>query len=51
VPGCGGLTKRGLTLQNYMTFEREHLFYAVRLIAALLAATLVPLLIDRRFRR
>jgi hypothetical protein len=51
MPGCGELTKRGLTLQNYMTFEREHLFYAARLLAALLAATLVPLLIDRRFRR
>jgi hypothetical protein len=34
-----------------MTFERERLFYAFRLIAALLAATLVPLLFDRRFRR
>jgi hypothetical protein len=27
------------------------LFYASRLIGALLAATLVPILIDRRFRR
>ena len=29
----------------------NHLFYAVRLIGALLVATLVPLLIDRRARR
>jgi hypothetical protein len=50
-PDSGELTGRDLTLQNYMTFEREHLFYAVRLLAALVAATLVPLLIDRRFRR
>jgi hypothetical protein len=38
-----------------MTFEQDfldtHLFYAIRLIAALLLVTLVPLLIDRRFRR
>jgi hypothetical protein len=51
MPDCGELTNGGLTLQNYMTFEREHLFYAARLLAALLAATLVPFLIDRRFRR
>jgi hypothetical protein len=51
MPDSGESTTRGLTLQNYMTFEREHLFYAARLLAALLAATLVPLLIDRRFRR
>jgi hypothetical protein len=51
MPCCGSLAKRGLTLQNYMTFEREHLFSAARLIAALLAATLVTLWIDRRFRR
>jgi hypothetical protein len=46
-----GVTPRCLTLRNYMTFERDHLFYAIRLIGALLVATLVPLLIDRRFRR
>jgi hypothetical protein len=51
MPDSGELTTLGLTLQNYMTFDREHLFYAARLLAALLAATLVPLLIDRRFRR
>jgi hypothetical protein len=34
-----------------MTFERDHFFYAFRLIGALLVAVLVPLLIDRRFRR
>jgi hypothetical protein len=51
VPDFGELTTPGLTLQNYMTFERDHLFYAARLLAALLVATLVPLLIDRRFRR
>jgi hypothetical protein len=34
-----------------MIFERDHFFYAARLIGALLVATLVPLLIDRRFRR
>ena len=28
-----------------------HFFYAIRSMGALLAATLVPLLIDRRFRR
>jgi hypothetical protein len=51
MPDFGESTKGGLTLQNYMTFEREHLFYAARLLAALLVATLVPFLIDRRFRR
>jgi hypothetical protein len=51
MPDSGELTKRGLTLQNYMTFDREHLFHTARLLAALLVATLVPLLIDRRFRR
>jgi hypothetical protein len=34
-----------------MTFTTEHFYYSARLIAALLIATLVPLLIDRRFRR
>jgi hypothetical protein len=38
-----------------MTFEQDffgtHFFYAIRLIGALLLVTLVPLLIDRRFRR
>jgi hypothetical protein len=34
-----------------MTFERDHFFYVVRLIGALIVAILVPLLIDRRFRR
>ena len=34
-----------------MTFERDQFFYAIRLIGALMVATLVPLLIDRRFRR
>jgi len=34
-----------------MTFKTEHFYYAARLIAALLIATLVPLLLDRRFRR
>jgi hypothetical protein len=29
----------------------DRVLYAFRLIAALLVATLVPLLIDRRFRR
>jgi hypothetical protein len=48
---AGELIKPGLTLRNYMTFERDHLFYAFRLIGALLVAILVPLLIDRRFRR
>ncbi|GEM_PF-1517976 len=33
-----------------MIFERDF-FYAIRLIGALVVATLVPLLIDRRFRR
>jgi hypothetical protein len=51
MPDSGELTKRGLTLQNYMTIDREHLFYAARLLAALVVATLVPFLIDRRFRR
>jgi hypothetical protein len=51
MPDSGGLMKRGLTLQNYMTSDREHLFHVARLLAALLIATLVPLLIDRRFRR
>jgi hypothetical protein len=34
-----------------MTFSTEHFYFAARLVAALLIATLVPLLIDRRFRR
>jgi len=34
-----------------MTFTTEHFYYAARLVAALLIATLVPLLIDRRLRR
>jgi hypothetical protein len=34
-----------------MTFSTEHFYHGARLIAALLIATLVPLLIDRRFRR
>ena len=34
-----------------MTFERDHFLYVVRLIGALIVAILVPLLIDRRFRR
>jgi hypothetical protein len=29
----------------------DRLFYAARLVAALLVATLVPILIDRRLRR
>lgn len=29
----------------------SHFFYAIRSMGALLVATLVPLLIDRRFRR
>jgi len=33
-----------------MTLPTDHLYYAARLIAALLIATLVPLLIDRRSR-
>jgi hypothetical protein len=32
-------------------FSGGHFFYAIRLIGALVLATLVPLLIDRRFRR
>ena len=32
-------------------FTGNHFFQAIRLIGALLAVTLVPLLIDRRFRR
>jgi hypothetical protein len=32
-------------------FSTNHLFYALRLIGALLVATVVPLLIDRRARR
>jgi hypothetical protein len=32
-------------------FSGNHLFYALRLIGALLVATVVPLLIDRRARR
>jgi hypothetical protein len=32
-------------------FATDHFFYVSRLIAALLVATLVPLVIDRRFRR
>ena len=32
-------------------FSDNHLFYALRLIGALLIATLVPLLIDQRARR
>ena len=32
-------------------FSANHLFYALRLIGALLIATAVPLLIDRRARR
>ena len=38
-----------------MTFEQDftgsHFFYAIRLIGALVAVTLVTLLFDRRFRR
>ena len=34
-----------------MTLSTDHFYYAVRLVAALLIATLVPLLIDRRYRR
>ena len=32
-------------------FSDNHLFYALRLIGAILIATVVPLLIDRRARR
>jgi hypothetical protein len=32
-------------------FATERFFYAFRLAGALLLATLVPLLLDRRFRR
>jgi hypothetical protein len=34
-----------------MTLSSDHFYYAARLIAALLLATLVPFLIDRRSRR
>jgi hypothetical protein len=34
-----------------MTFTTDHFFYGARLVAALLIATLVPLLVDRRARR
>jgi hypothetical protein len=31
--------------------SRSHFFYAIRAMGALLVVTLVPLLLDRRFRR
>ena len=34
-----------------MSISTHHLLYGLRLIGALLIATLVPLLIDRRARR
>ena len=52
---CGRFDVKRFNFTKLMTFEQDffdtHLFYAIRLIAALLLVTLVPLLIDRRFRR
>jgi len=42
---------RDLLYDKLMTFTTGHFYYAARLIVALLIATLVPLLIDRRSRR
>jgi hypothetical protein len=45
-----------MTLAAFITaateeISRSHFFYAIRSMAGLLVATLVPLLIDRRLRR
>jgi hypothetical protein len=52
---CGRFDVKRFTFTKLMTFDqdffRTHFFYAIRLIGALLVVTLVPLLIDRRFRR
>jgi len=45
-----------MTLAAFITtateeISRSHFFYAIRSMAALVVVTLVPLLIDRRFRR
>jgi hypothetical protein len=42
---------RALVRAATVEFSGGHFFYVIRLIGALLLATLVPLLIDRRFRR
>jgi hypothetical protein len=40
----------GAVYEKLMTLSTDHFYYAARLVAALLIATLVPLLLDRRSR-
>jgi len=51
----GQFGAKRLNFTKLMIFEQDffgtHFFYAIRLVGALLLVTLVPLLIDRRFRR
>jgi len=55
IPTASAIVAVGLVVSQTDTgsaeFSNNHLFYALRLIGALLVATVVPLLIDRRARR
>ena len=55
MPSASAIVAVGLVASQTDTdsaeFSANHLFYALRLIGALLVATVVPLLIDRRARR
>jgi hypothetical protein len=47
------MTRAQFAARQYILtqFATDRFFYAFRLVVALLLATLVPLLLDRRFRR
>lgn len=47
----GAMTLAAFTAAADEEISRTHFFYAIRTMGALLVVTLVPLLIDRRFRR
>jgi hypothetical protein len=47
----GAMTLAAFTATATEEISGSHFFYAIRSMAALVVATLVPLLIDRRFRR
>jgi len=55
IPSASAIVAVGLVVSQTDTdsaeLSNDHLFYALRLIGALLVATVVPLLVDRRARR
>jgi hypothetical protein len=47
----GAMTLLALVASAAEEIPKSHLFHTIRSIGALLVVTLIPLLIDRRFRR